>query len=415
MAATDSEGFGKRQSELRGNRHGDFIATQGFLTRSVHGGNGIDAETYAIRRPLTMANSYELPFDATGVNWSTTSGMVYTRNTGANQTYLQQKVALLEQGEDAVVLASGVAALAGVFFTFLKSGDHVVVGDNTYIAAYRLLEELFPEKYGVERTLVDSRYPDAVRAALQPNTKLVHIETPANPTLKVSDIHAIAQIAHEAGALLNVDSTFASPYNQLPLALGADLSVHSLTKYINGHGDALGGAVIGARTLIDQIKSQAMVNLGGVISPFNAWLIQRGSVTLPLRMRQHNQSALAIAKHLESLAAVTFVAYPGLESNVNHDVAVRQMPGGFGGMLAFGLDADKDVCNLFVARLKVITNAVSLGHDESLIAYLGDNDERQHLYPEEFHRGFFRFSVGLEDTADIIADLDQALASVGLK
>jgi methionine-gamma-lyase len=401
---------GPRQSELRSTGHGDFIATQGFATRSVHAGNDVDAATFAIRRPITMANSYELPFDATDINWSTAEGLVYTRNTGVNQSYLQEKLALLEGGEDAVVLASGVGALAGLFFTLLKSGDHIILGDNTYIAAYRLIDQLFPEKFAVESTLVDTRFPKQVQAAIRPNTRLIHIETPANPTLKVTDVRAIAQIAHAATALLSVDATFASPYNMRPLELGADLVIHSLTKYINGHGDALGGAIIGSRDLISRIKAEAMVNLGATISPFNAWLIQRGSVTLPLRMRQHNESALAIARWLEAQPQVSFVAYPGLESNVNHEVAKRQMAGGFGGMLAFGLDADAFACNTFVSRLKVIINAVSLGHDESLIAYLGPQDERQYLYPEQFHRGFFRFSVGLEDTDDLIADLTQALA-----
>ncbi|MDR2672546.1 MAG: aminotransferase class I/II-fold pyridoxal phosphate-dependent enzyme [Coriobacteriales bacterium] len=404
----------QRQSEVRTIAHAAFIATQGFATRSVHGGNEVDDETYAIRRPITMANSYELPYDPTGINWSAAGGMVYTRNSGANQIWLEQKLALLESAEASVVLASGVAAIAGVLFTFVASGEHIVASDNSYIAAYRLIEELFPQKYGIERTLVDSRDVQAVRQAIRPNTRLIHIETPANPTLKVSDIAAIAKIAHDAKALLSVDSTFASPYNQRPLELGADLCIQSLTKYINGHGDALGGAVSGSCEHIGRIKTEAMVNLGGSISPFNAWLIQRGSVTLPLRMRQHNASALAVAQWLEGRSSVNFVAYPGLASLANHNVALRQMPGGFGGMLAFGLAADTDTCNYFVSQLRVITSAVSLGHDESLIAYLGPGDERQYLYPSEFNDGFFRLSIGLEDTEDLIADLDQAMARAGL-
>ena len=250
---------------------------------------------------------------------------------------------------------------------------------------------------------------------MRPDTKLVHIETPGNPTLAVSDIRANAAIAHAGGALLSVDNTFASPYNQRPLELGADLSVERLTKYINGHGDATGGAVIGKKIHLDLIRSQSRVNLGGVISPFNAWLIMRGSVTLPLRMRQHNENALRIARYLESLSRVRFTAYPGLESRRGHAVAASQMSPGFGGVLAFGLDADHDTHNRFVSRLRLITSAVSLGHDESLIVFLGEKDERQYLYPPEFHGGFFRFSVSLEDGEDIIADLDQALKKTGLR
>jgi methionine-gamma-lyase len=386
----------------------------GFATRAIHGGNETDRETGAIRRPITMANSYELPYDPTGINWSTTDGNIYTRNGGANQTYLQQKLTLLHGAEDCAVLATGVAALSGVFFAFLKSGDHAVVADSTYIAAYRLMHELLPEKYGVETTLVDASDAENVRAAIKPNTKLIHIETPANPTMKICDIRAIAELAHERSALLSVDNTFASPYNQRPSELGADLTVESLTKYINGHGDSLGGAVLGAKPLIDKIRGEAMVNLGGAISPFNAWLIMRGAVTLPLRMRQHNESARTVAAFLESLPQVRFVAYPGLTSHSGNKIAEKQMTRGYGGMLAFGLNTGHDGHNCFVSHLRVITNAVSLGHDESLIVFLGEGDERQYLYPDEFHGGFFRLSVGLEDTEDITADIRQALTKAGL-
>jgi methionine-gamma-lyase len=381
----------------------------GFMTRSVHVGNEIDEETKAIRRPITMANSYALPYDPSDLNWSSASGNLYTRNGGANQQYLQEKLRSLEEGEDCVVLASGVAALSGVFLTLLKSGEHVITSDSTYIAAYRLLHELLPGKYNIASTLVDTRDLDAVKAAVQSNTKLIHIETPSNPTLKISDIRAIAKIAHDAGALLSVDNTFASPYNQRPLTLGADLCVESLTKYINGHGDAMGGAIIGPKILIDKIRADAMVNVGGVISPFNAWLIMRGAVSLPLRMRQHNQSAMEVAKFLETHTAVRFVAYPGLKNHDGYAVAASQMEHGFGGVMAFGLRADHDAHNRFVSRLKVVTSAVSLGHDESLIVFLGENDERQYLYSEDFHGGFFRLSIGLEDTEDIIEDIRQAL------
>ncbi|MDR1778622.1 MAG: PLP-dependent aspartate aminotransferase family protein [Clostridiales Family XIII bacterium] len=386
----------------------------GFATRAVHGGNETDSETGAIRRPLTMANSYELPYDATDLNWSSAEGNVYTRNGGANQRYLQEKLALLHSAEDCVALASGVAALSGTFFSLLRTGGHVVVSNVTYIAAYRLLGELFPEKFGVQTTLVDATDPANVAAAMRPNTRLVHIETPSNPTVGICDIRAIADIAHAGGALLSLDNTFASPYNQLPLALGADLVIESLTKYINGHGDALGGAVLGPKPLIDQIRSEAMVNLGGAISPFNAWLIMRGAVTLPLRMRQHNESAQAVAEFLEQQPAVRFVSYPGLASHAGHAVAASQMAPGFGGVMAFALHADHEGHNRFVSYLRVITNAVSLGHDESLIVFIGADDERMHLYPPQYHGGFYRFSVGLEDAADIIADLAQALEKTGL-
>lgn len=386
----------------------------GFQTRAVHTGNDVDGETGAIKRPITMGNSYELPYDPTNVNWSSASGNLYTRNGGSNQKYLQEKLASLEGGEDCIVLASGVAALSGLFFALLQSGDHVVFSSVTYIAVYRLLNELFNHKFRVETTIVDTTDPEAVRKAIRPNTRLIHIETPGNPTLSVTDIRAIAEIAHENGAYLSVDNTFASPYNQRPIELGADFTVESLTKYINGHGDAMGGAIIGKKENLDVIRTQSQINLGGTISPFNAWLIMRGSVTLPLRMRQHNENALEVAKWLDKQPCVSFVAYPGLENDPGHEVAKKQMSPGFGGVLSFGLKADHDTHNRFVSQLRMITSAVSLGHDESLIVFLGEDDERQYLYPERFHNGFFRFSVGIEDAEDIIADLRQALEKVGL-
>jgi methionine-gamma-lyase len=391
-----------------------FGTEYGFHTRAVHTGNDVDGETGAIRRPIVMANSYELPYDPSELNWSGAGKSLYTRNGGANQRYLEEKLAALSNGEDAVVLGSGVAALSGLFFAHLKTGDHVVFSSVTYIAVYRLLNELFNNKFNIETTIVDTQDLEKLRAAIKPNTKLIHIESPGNPTTAISDIREIARIAHKAGALLSVDNTFASPYNQRPLDLGADFSVESLTKYINGHGDAMGGAIIGKKELLEIIRTQSQINLGGAISPFNAWLIMRGAVTLPLRMKQHNENALAAARFLESLPCVSFVAYPGLESHSAHKLAASQMSPGFGGVLAFGLKADHDTHNRFVSNLKVITSAVSLGHDESLIVFLGENDERQYLYPEEFHQGFFRFSVGLEDTEDITGDLEQALKKTGL-
>ena len=390
----------------------------GFNTLSIHLGNGVDTETGAIRRPITLANAYALPYDPSDINWSSSDTNLYTRNGHPNQRYLEAKLAKLEGAQDAVVLASGVAALAANFTTFLNRGDHAIFSDTTYIAAYRLLNEILPEKYGIETSIVDTSNPQNVADAIKPNTKLVHIETPANPTLKISDIASIATLARQAGErngnpiIVSVDNTFNSPYNVRPLDLGADIVVESLTKYINGHGDALGGVIATTKERADQIRFTYQVNYGGIISPFNAWLINRGSVTLPLRIRQHNASAQAIAEHLQSLPQVRFVSYPGLPSQPGHDIAVSQLArreSGFGGVLAFGLNTDHDGHNRFVSKLNIITSAVSLGHDESLIVFLGEDDERQYLYPPEFHQGFFRLAVGLEDTDDLIRDIDHAL------
>ncbi|MCP2031250.1 methionine-gamma-lyase [Okibacterium sp. HSC-33S16] len=389
-------------------------ASLAFASQAVHAGNEIDAGSGAIRTPIVMANSYALPEDASTISWSGTDVPLYTRNSGANQLGLERKLAALEHGDEAVALASGVAALHAVFFTLLKSGDHVVVGDVTYEAIYRLFAELLPEKYGITATFVDSADLDAVRSAIRPETALVHVEVIGNPTTKVTDIAAVSDIAHEAGALLSVDSTFTPPPLFRPLEHGADLVVHSLTKYINGHGDAMGGAVIGRGDLIRRIKADAMVDVGGVISPFNAWLIMRGSVTLPLRLRQHQESAQHVAQFLQADPRVAFVAYPGLATHPQHEAAVRQFEGrGFGGMLAFAVDGDSATQDRFVANLRVVTSAVSLGHDESLIVHVAggvDAGPRVAFYPEEFRTfGHLRFSIGLEDPEDILADLQAAL------
>ena len=382
----------------------------GEYSLAVHGGNDASAGGGAVRTPIVMANSYALPDDPSTMSWSGTEVPLYTRNSGINQLGLQRKLAALDHAEDAVALASGVAALHAVFFTLLRTGDHVVVSDQSYEAIHKLFAELLPHKYGIQATFVDTSDLDAVRAAIRPETRIIHTEVIANPTTRVADVASLAEIAHAAGALLSVDSTFTPPPIARPLDDGADLVVHSLTKYINGHGDAMGGSVAGSRELIQRIKAEAMVDVGGVISPFNAWLILRGSVTLPLRIRRHVETADAVARFLEADPRVAYVAYPGLASHPQHADVARVLPNGAGAMMAFAVDGDPDAQNRFVAALRLITSAVSLGHDESLIVHVGTGGPRVAYYPEPFRRlGHLRFSVGLEDADDLIADLGQAL------
>ncbi|MBT0772018.1 aminotransferase class I/II-fold pyridoxal phosphate-dependent enzyme [Kineosporia sp. J2-2] len=387
-------------------------ATVGTGTWAVHGGNEIDAGSGAIRSPLVLANSYALPEDPASMNWSATDRPLYTRNGNPNQAALERKLAAMDGGEAAAVFATGVAALHGMFFTLLRGGDHVVVSDVTYEAVWRLFAELLPRRYGIEATFVDAGDPDAVRAAIRPTTRLVHVETIANPTTKVADVRALSAIAHQAGALLTVDATFTPPPLYRPLADGADLVVHSLTKYVNGHGDAMGGVVTGDAATIGRIRHDAIVDVGGVLSPFNAWLIMRGSVTLPLRLRQHLASADAVARFLDADPRIAFVAHPSLASHPQHELARRQFGGrGYGAVLAFALDGDPATQNRFVANLRVITSAVSLGHDESLIVHVGpDARGGSEHYPPEFLRyGHLRLSIGLEDVEDLLADLRTAL------
>ncbi len=386
-----------------------------ITTQAIHTGTEYDMETGAVRRPLHMANSFKLPDDLSQVNYSSTDLLMYARNGNPNQHWLEEKIAALHDADDAIVLASGVAALHALFWTLLETGDRVVYPNVSYMAVYRMFHELFNRKFKVETVMVDMTDLEAVKKAITPGTKLVHIETPDNPTNGITDIAAIAEIAHKNGAVLSVDNTFASPFNQKPLELGADFVVEAITKYINGHGDAQGGAIISNDPeTMDRIRYEAQVNVGSVISPFNAWQIFRGSVTFPLRMERINKSAQKIAEWLEERENVTFVSYPGLISHPNHETALKQMKNGYGGVISFGLNTDDKTVERFCAALKVVTFAVSLGHDESLIFPQPSYDERIHLYPERFRKGFIRFSVGLEDPDDIIRDLDQALKEIGL-
>ncbi|WP_284980384.1 aminotransferase class I/II-fold pyridoxal phosphate-dependent enzyme [Arthrobacter sp. fls2-241-R2A-200] len=382
-------------------------------TWAVHGGNNIDKGTGALRTPLIMANSYLLPEDPSEMDWSSVDdGLVYNRTSGANSVALETKLAAMEGAEAAAAFATGVAALHGIFFSLLKVGDHVVVSNVTYEAVYRLFGELLPEKYGIEVTFVDVADLEAVQAAVRPNTKLIHAETIANPTTKVANVAALSRIAKDAGVLFSIDATFTPAPFYRALDDGADLVVHSLTKYINGHGDAMGGVVAGRRELIQHIKHEAVVEVGGVISPFNAWMIMRGSVTLPLRLKQHFSSAEKVAAVLESDPRVAYVLYPGLASHPQHETAAKQFGGrGYGGVLAFAVDGDSDTQNRFVNNLQVITSAVSLGHDESLIVHVGpDARGGSENYPASFHKyGHMRLSIGLEDSEDLVDDILNAL------
>ena len=341
-------------------------------TTAVHGGGRKDDCFGAINEPIYMTSNYRIPTDGTPVDWSGIHSNIYQRNRNPNQMVLQDKLCALTGAEDGAVFASGVAALAAVFTTTLNSGDHAIVSEVCYSATNLLFREYLPKKYGVEVTLLDTTDTEAVRAAVRPNTKLIHVETPGNPTTGISDIDAIADIAHKAGALLSVDATFAGPICIRPLSHGADLEIHSMTKYINGHGDSLGGCVLGRTALIDQIKELAMVNYGGILSPFNAWLVARGLSTVPLRMKQHSAVAMKVAEVLEK----------------QHEK--------------------------FLDALKLVTHAVSLGDIETLIVYYDRNSDKLPHYPAVYQEGFFRFSIGLEDAEDIIADLTQAMQAAGM-
>ena len=402
----------------------DRLKGKGINTLCIHSGEGIDQETRALRRPIHMANSYELPVDIEKLlevfSWDHLDKFQYTREHSATPRYLETRLAAIEQSEDCVVTASGMGAVSAVLFTLLNAGDHIVASEICYTGTQKLLSVHLP-RFGVEVSLVDTTDLEAVQQAVRPTTKAVFVETPGNPIVAVSDIEKIAVIAHEAGATMIVDSTWSGLIQQKPIQYGADVVIHSATKYLNGHGDALGGAVMGRKNFLADVREYGIVHLGACISPFNAWLIMRGLVTLPLRMKRHAENALTVARFLEDHGKVTLVRYPGLKSHPQHPVAARQMTD-FSGMLNFALDTDLMTNFSFLKELKLITHAVSLGHDQSLIIYIPTlfffedmvkfDEAQKEKYTRIMGDGVFRFSVGLEDAEDIIKDLDQGIQAV---
>jgi len=392
-----------------------------FDTRCVHCGEATDTGTKAIRRPIHMANSYELPTDVEELlkvfSWDYPDKFEYTREHSATPRYLEERLAALEGSEECVVAASGMGAVSATLFSHLNAGDHVVAPEVCYTASQEMFSKHLP-RFGVKVSLVDTTDAGEVEAVITKETKVVYIETPGNPLVLISDIERIADLAHNHDAILVVDSTWSGLVTQRPLELGADVVIHSATKYLNGHGDALGGAVMGKKEFINSIRERGIVHLGACISPFNAWLIMRGLVTLPLRMRKHSKSGMKVAQFLESHDKVAFVRYPGLQSHPQHEIAKKQM-NGYSGMIVFNLGLELLKNFDFLSHLNLIKHAVSLGHDQSLIYYLPTgfffeemvvlDDRQKQKYTNLMGEGIYRLSVGIEDPDDIIEDLSQAI------
>ena len=395
------------------------LSGKGIRTMAIHAGEHHDTGSASSAPDLVMSSTFrveqELSFSANNLEGD--APYVYTRWANPTNDQLEEKLAALERAEACIAFASGMAATTGVLLGSLSSGDHLVMCDTNYPGTAEVARQTLP-RFGIDMTPVDTSEPGNVASAMRDNTRMIWLETPSNPLLRIADIAAIAGIARDNGALLVVDSTFATPIATRPLELGADLVVHSLTKYIGGHGDAMGGAVCGSRELLESLRAEALSHFGGVISPFNAWLILRGMATLPIRMREHAANAIAVAEYLEHHPRVEAVIYPGLESHPQHELAKKQMDN-FSGMLSFRMANSKEVAARMMSRLDVIHYAVSLGHHRSLIYLLQTDDLAPTSYGLEGAQlekyravageGVFRLSVGLEDPEDICADLDRVL------
>ena len=391
-------------------------------TRALDAGLVPDPVTGAVAPNLVASvNNVFTPgsagFSAEGADL-TEQPFLYARWTNPTVRALEERLAGLEGAEDALATATGVAAAAAVFLTLLKAGDHLILSEICYAGIYELATRVLPD-LGIAVSPCDLTDPAAVRAALRPNTRLIHAETPCNPILRLTDLAALSAIAREAGVLLSVDSTLATPVITRPLDHGVDLVIHSLTKFMNGHGDALGGAVIGRKDLISRIRSRAGVYLGASLSAQNAWLILRGLDTLFPRLRMASASAGELARWLAARPGVTRVTWPGAEDHPQRALAARQMALG-GAMIAFQTQEDPaKVAARMAERFRVIHYAFSLGHQRSICVHIGTDEIMGSTFRMEgaalsrwrdwAGAGVFRLSVGLEDPADLIADLSRAL------
>ncbi|MCP1427537.1 cystathionine gamma-synthase [Microbacterium foliorum] len=380
------------------------MSEHAFATRAIHAGQAPDPTTGSIIPPIYQASTHVQ--DGIG---GFRGGYEYNRAGNPTRSSLETQLAALEGGTTALSFASGLAAEDALLRGILRPGDHVVLGNDVYGGTYRLFARVFAN-WGVETTTVEMSDADELRAAIRPETKIVWVETPSNPLLKIVDIAAVSEIAHAAGAIAVVDNTFASPALQQPLSLGADLVVHSTTKYLGGHSDVLGGAVVfGDDRFVEQVTFQQFA-VGAVSAPFDAWLTTRGIKTLAVRVRQHSENAQAIAEWATGRPEFSTVYYPGLDSHPGHDIAAAQMSR-FGGMLSLGLSAGAGAAKAFAESTELFQLAESLGGVESLIGYPPDMTHASVrgtalAVPENV----VRLSVGIEGVDDLIADLEQGLA-----
>ena len=366
--------------------------------------------------PIYQTSTYILEdFDtAVYLNQHVDEGFVYSRFGSPNCDELEKKIAYLEHGEAALALASGLGAISTAVMSIVKAGDHVIFGDVIYGCTYALFAKVLTN-LGITYTRVDTTKAEEVEKAIRPNTTLIYVETPANPTLKISDIAAIAKAAHSRpGITMIVDSTFASPYLQNPLVLGADLVVHSATKYLSGHGTVTAGVIAGSKERIDRCRMPYLQCFGAVLDPFAAWQLMQGMKTLGVRMERHCENAMKVARFLESHPKIDRVYYPGLESHPTHEIAKKQMKNGFGGMMSADIKGGIAAVRKVMNQVKVFSLATSLGNVDSLIQHSPSMSHfdmtPEERYASEIYDGQVRLSIGIEDAEDLIHDLDQALA-----
>ena len=379
----------------------------GFNTRAIHAGQEPDPLTGAVVPPIYQVSTYAQ--DGVG---GLRNGYEYSRSGNPTRTALQECMAALEApGIDTargLAFASGLAAEDTVIRTVLKPGDHVVIPNDAYGGTYRLFKKV-AEPWGIDHTTAAVTDLDAIAAAMTPKTKLIWIETPTNPLLNIGDIAAIADIAHAGGALLVIDNTFASPYLQQPLLLGADIVVHSTTKYLGGHSDVIGGALVVTDAELGEQLAYHQNAMGAIAGPFDSWLVMRGIKTLGVRMDRHNDNAAKIVELLEGHTSVGQVFYPGLASHPNHEVAKKQMRG-FGGMVSFRVKAGEQAALDICAKTTIFTLGESLGGVESLIEHPGRMTHASVSgSPLEVPNDLVRLSVGIEEADDLLADLEKAL------
>ncbi|MCX4622081.1 cystathionine gamma-synthase [Streptomyces albogriseolus] len=381
----------------------DRHISQHFETLAIHAGNTADPLTGAVVPPIYQVSTYKQ--DGVG---GLRGGYEYSRSANPTRTALEENLAALEGGRRGLAFASGLAAEDCLLRTLLAPGDHVVIPNDAYGGTFRLFAKVVA-RWGVEWSVADTSDPAAVRAAITPKTKVIWVETPSNPLLGITDIAAVAQVARDAGARLVVDNTFATPYLQQPLALGADVVVHSLTKYMGGHSDVVGGALVTADAELGEELAFHQNAMGAVAGPFDSWLVLRGTKTLSVRMDRHSENATRVADMLTRHPRVTSVLYPGLPDHPGHEVAAKQMRA-FGGMISFrvegGEQAAVEVCN----RAKVFTLGESLGGVESLIEHPGRMTHASVAGSQlEVPADLVRLSVGIENVDDLLEDLQQAL------